>query len=103
MMKYDGNMKDDYRLAKVCEVFKDGKGLVRTVRLSFRKRDKREPAHSYWKKPLSTELVPVQRLALLQASDEPLPSGTPEDNMPLDVEKRLVEVKAALSYTAART
>ena len=44
MMKYDGNMKDDYRLAKVCEVFKDKKGLVRTVRVSFRKRDKREPA-----------------------------------------------------------
>ena len=72
MMKYDGNLEDDYRLARVIETFKDNKGLVRSV--CYRRRDKREPAAEYWKKALSIEIVPVQRLALLQAYEEPTPT-----------------------------
>ena len=96
LMKYTGNLKDDYRLAKVTEVFKDKKGLVREVRVSFRRKDKREPRDVYWKKPLSSEIVAVQRLCLLQAADEPMPDGTIADQLPLDATKRLDLVKASL-------
>ena len=41
MMSYQNQMKDDYRIAKVLEVFPDDKGLVRTVRVAYRRRDKR--------------------------------------------------------------
>ena len=96
MMKYEGNMKDDYRLAIVKKTFKDKKGLVRTVKVGFRKRDKREPPNVYWKKTLTEEIVPIQRLALLQSVNEPLPTGGLEDQLPLDAVKRLDLVKAAL-------
>ena len=42
-MWYSGNMKDHYRLAMVVEVFPDQKGLVRTVRVKYRKENSREP------------------------------------------------------------
>ena len=50
MMKYEGNMGDDYRLAWVKETYPGEKGLVRTVKVSFRRRDKREPVNMNWKK-----------------------------------------------------
>ena len=97
MMQYAGNMKDDYRLARVKEIFKDEKGLVRKVRVAFRKRDKREPRDVYWKKALSEEIVPVQRLSMLQAASEPVPTGTVADQLPRDAGKRLLKVKASLA------
>ena len=78
------------------DTFKDKRGLVRTVRVAFRKRDKREPLDSYWKKPLSEEIVAIQRLSLLQAADEPAPSGNEKDHLPIDIEKRVVKIKASL-------
>ena len=72
MMKYAGNVKDEYRLARVLEVYPDSKGLVRTVKVGYRRRDKREGSDVYWKKPLVEERVAVQRLAMLQAVNEPL-------------------------------
>ena len=51
-MCYSGNVKDNYRLAKVVEVFPDRRNLVRTVRVAYRKRDKREPKEVYRIKPL---------------------------------------------------
>ena len=73
MMKYPGQISDDYRMARVMEVYPDHKGLVRTVKVGFRRRDKREKPEVYWKKKLSEEMVAVQRLALLQVAGEPLP------------------------------
>ena len=96
MLKYQGNMKDDYRLAIVRKTFKDKKGLVRTVRVGFRKRDKREPSSTYWRRPLTEEIVPVQRLSILQAAGEPVPNGTIADQLPLYACARLAAVKAAL-------
>ena len=64
MMKYSGNMNDDYRLARVLEVFPDSKGLVRTVKVGYRKGDKREGPDVYWKKHLVEEKIAVQRLRL---------------------------------------
>merc|ERR1711872_165184 len=71
MMKYAGSIKDGYRLARVLEVYPDDKGLVRTVKIGYRRRDKREGPDVYWKKPLVEEKVAVQRLAMLQAVNEP--------------------------------
>ena len=70
MMLYPGNIKSDYRLAKVTDVHPDPKGLVRTVTVSYRKRDSREDAKAYKSKPLVKEKVSVQRLSLLVRSCE---------------------------------
>ena len=75
MMVYKGNMVDDYRLAKVMQVYPDVKGLVRTVQVGYRRKDRREKPEIYKSKPLSLEQVGVQRLALLQAAGEELPTG----------------------------
>ena len=97
MMKYEGSIKNDYRLARVKETFPDHKGLVRTVKVMYRRRDKREPSDKYWRKLPVEEIVSIQRLALLQVASEPLPSGGAEDQLPGDAHDRLALVKAALS------
>ena len=75
MMKYTGNMRDDYRLARVVETYPDSKNLVRTVKVCYRKKDKREPVESYWKKRLTEEIVPIQRLAILYSADDHIYDG----------------------------
>ena len=96
-MKYEGNMQDEYRRARVLEVFPDHKNLVMTVKVGFRKRDKREKPEVYWKKPLSEQIVAVQRLAVLQAAGEPLPTGGPEDQLPADAVVRVALVKVVVN------
>ena len=64
MMKYAGQINDDYRLARVLEAFPDKKGLVRTVKVGYRRRDNREMPDVYWKKPLSVRKL-VQFKGLL--------------------------------------
>ena len=95
MMCYPNQLKDDYRIAKVIEAFPDEKNLVRTVRVAYRKRDRRERSDVYWKKPLVEETVAVQRLSLLQAAGEDLPTGTSQDNLPLSCTADEKEVKAS--------
>ena len=95
MMKYPGQVKDDYRIAKVVDVFPDDKGRVRTVKVAYRRKDRREPSHIYWKKPLVEEVVAVQRLALLQAAGEDQPTGSCVDELPLDRSQRAAQVKAS--------
>ena len=95
MMKYPNQMKDDYRIARVLEVFPDEKGLVRTVRVAYRRRDKRESSDLYWKKPLTKEIVAVQRLVLLQAAGESFPTGGSEDLLPYDAASRGSSIKVA--------
>ena len=75
MLNYKGNLVDDYKLAKVTDVYPDEQGVVRTVQVSYRKRYKREPVEVYRSKPLVSEKVGVQRLTLLQPVDEDLPTG----------------------------
>ena len=75
MLSYKGNLVDDYRLAKVTDVFPDEQGLVRSVQVSFRRRDKREPVEVYRSKPLVSEKVGVTRLSLIQSVGEDLPTG----------------------------
>ena len=68
-------MRDDYRLARVVETYPDTKNLVRTVKVCYRKKDKREPVESYWKKRLTEEIVPIQRLAILYSADDHIYDG----------------------------
>ena len=70
MMHYPGPLKNDYRLAKVVAVHPDKRGLVRTVTVAYRKRDKRDTGVVYKSKPLVEEQVAVQRLSLLVPSSE---------------------------------
>ena len=99
MMKYPGQISDDYRLARVIEVYPDHKGLVRTVKVGFRRSDKREKPEVYWKKKLSEEMVAVQRLALLQVAGEPLPTGGAEDHLADDARVRVAQIRAALQQS----
>ena len=69
-MYYPSSIKDDYRLAKVLETFPDQKGLVRSVRVGYRRRDRRETGQEYKSKPLTEEIVAVQRLSVLLPKSE---------------------------------
>ena len=75
MVRYKGNLVDDYRLAMVTKVYPDDRNIVRTVQVSYRRRDSREDPKVYRSKPLVFEDIGVQRLALLQAAGEEAPSG----------------------------
>ena len=69
-MYYPSSIKNHYRLARVLEVFPDKKGLVRSVRVGYRKRDKRDTDLEYKAKPLTREIVAVQRLSVLLPCSE---------------------------------
>ena len=70
-LHYSGNLKDDYRLVRIVKTHPDKNGLVRTVTVSYRRRDRREKPADYKKKPLVEENVAVQRLSvLLSAKDQ---------------------------------
>ena len=57
--------KGQYRLARVKEVEKDEKGLVRTATVEMRPRDSREKSLPYRSKVLYTMRVAIQRLVLI--------------------------------------
>ena len=57
-------------MVKVVRTHPDKKNLVRTVTVTYRRRDKREPVDVYWKKPLVEEKVSVQRLSILLSAKE---------------------------------
>ena len=75
LMRYAGNLVDDYRLGLITKVYPDARGIVKTVEVSYRKRDAREKPEVYKSKPLTAMDVGVQRLALIQAVGEDLPTG----------------------------
>ena len=76
-MYYSGSIKDDYRLARVIETYPDKNQLVRTVKVSYRKRDKRENLLEYKSKQPIEEIVAVQRLYVLLPVSEQMVSGSP--------------------------
>ena len=67
---YPSSIQDEYRLAKIIEVLPDVKGNVRTVRIAYRKRNKREDSQTYRSRALTEELVSVQRLSVLLPASE---------------------------------
>ena len=50
-MWYAGNIKNDYRIARVTEVYPDASGLVQTVTLAYRVKNKRAYRRSSSKGP----------------------------------------------------
>ena len=87
LMTYMGNLKDDFRMVRVVKVHPDKKGLVRSVTIAYRKRDSRESSDVYWKKPLTEEIVAVQRLSVFvsaaeQGSSSPLSPSTRSSPVP---------------------
>ena len=44
MVYYPSSIEDEYRIARIIETKEDGKGLVRTARICYRRRDRRELA-----------------------------------------------------------
>ena len=75
LIRYAGNLVDDYRLGLITKVYPDARGIVKTVEVSYRKRDAREKSEVYKSKPLTAMDVGVQRLALIHAVGEDLPTG----------------------------
>ena len=71
MLRYHKQFKDDYFLAKVTEVHPDDYGLVRKVKVSYRKKNPRESAGIYKSKPLLCEQAAIHRLHRLDLADEP--------------------------------
>ena len=67
---YPSSIKDHYRLARVVETKPDEKGLVRSVKVCYRKKNKREGLKEYRAKPLTQEWVAVQRLSVLIPASE---------------------------------
>ena len=65
MIEYPNPVKDDYRVGRVTKTHPDKSGLVRTVTVTFRKRDVREDPVKYKTKPLTEEIMAVQRFCLL--------------------------------------
>ena len=67
------------------------------MKVAFRRRDKREPRDKYWKKPLSEEWVAIQRLSVLQAANDPVPTGGIKDQLPVDLKARVAIIKDHLN------
>ena len=63
MLVHKGRIKDQYRLVRVKEVHPSSDGLVRTVTVTYKKRN----STGIRGKQMATEKVPIQRLALLQS------------------------------------
>ena len=57
-------------MARVVEVHPDPGGLIRTVTVAYRVKNKREPKEVFRVRPLVRERVAVQRLQLLHAAAE---------------------------------
>ena len=96
LIRYEGNVKDDYRLAMVEEVHPDPKNLVRTVTVKFRRKNKREPRLVCRSKPkdLIREKVAVQRLHFLASTDEDYAAKKDVENDVIDEEtKEEVEIE----------
>ena len=68
MLTYPGNVKDDYVLARVIELFPDSKNLVRRVKVKYRRKNSKED-RKVCKSKMIEEIVAIQRLCLL----EPVP------------------------------
>ena len=74
-LKYDQQLGPDVvRLCIVTQVFPDANGLVRTVEVAYRATDVREKGIKLTIKELTKVTVPVQRLYLVIAKKDQIPS-----------------------------
>ena len=70
LLRYPGQFKDDYCMAKITETHPSEDGLVRQVTIAFKKKNSRESPSVYKSKPLIHEKVAVHRLHRLHLADE---------------------------------
>ena len=61
--------------------------------VGYRKRDRREKPEDHWEKPLTEQIVPVQRPAILQSRGDSLPTEGEEDQLPCDFSARVACMK----------
>ena len=94
-MKYAKEVGDhDWRLAMVEDAVADDDGVVRTVTVAFRPRNKRDTGKPYVSKTAQKLTIGVQRFAVLLAADEVMESeerdnGCQESSPPLASEMTL--------------
>ena len=82
MLTYPGNVKDDYVLARVIELFPDAKNLARRVKVKYRRKNSKED-RKVCKSKMIEEIVAVQRLSLLEPvprTDSSPASSAPPNN-----------------------
>ena len=72
LLRYPGQFKSDYPLAKVVEVHPSADGLVRQVSVQFRKRNPKESPAAYKVKPPLMKRVAVHLLHRLELIDQEL-------------------------------
>ena len=70
MLRYPGQFKDDYCIARVTDVHPSEDNLVRQVTLSYRKKNSRERHDVCNSKSLVSEKVAIHRLHRLHLADE---------------------------------
>ena len=70
LLKYENKIKSDYRYCRVESVFPDDQGVIRTVNVKLRPRDKRDKALPYKAKAPVIMNVGVQRLVLIVPEEE---------------------------------
>ena len=78
MLRYPGQFKDDYCLAKVITAKPDDDNLVRKVTVTFKKKNPRESLAVCKSKPMITEEVAIHRLHRLQLIDDEFHGHLPE-------------------------
>ena len=82
LLHYQSRMSSGhYRLCKITDVFPDAQGVVRTVEVGYRPRDKREAVLPFVPKDLTRIRVPVQRLVVLLPHDEAVSQELTQDTM----------------------
>ena len=69
-LKYDIKVQPSYRLCRIVKILPDETGIVRTVEVALRSRNKKEKSLIYTPKKPTIIPVGVQRLALLVPTDE---------------------------------
>ena len=72
MIRYTGQVKDDYCIGKVIKVHPSPDGLVRSATVSYRRKCSREAPSVYKSKPLVEERMAVHRLHRLELIDDDL-------------------------------
>ena len=70
MLRYPGQFKDDYCLAKVIKAEPDEDNLVRKVTVTYKKKNPRESLSICKSKPMISEEVAIHRLHRLQLVDD---------------------------------
>ena len=80
LLYFPGSLVGKYKLVRVVEVHPDENGLVRTVSINYRKKNKKEKPTEIKKNSLVKEKVGVQRLILIQPvnSEDDSNSTVPE-------------------------